>query len=41
MVHQQFADAGAEAFAKGEPIAEDCWPGDQTGPQTLQQAAAQ
>jgi hypothetical protein len=35
------ADAGTEAFAKGEPVAEDCWPGEQAGPQTLRQAAAQ
>ena len=41
LYNPEVADAGTEAFAKGEPIAEDCWPGEQTAPQTLQQAAAQ
>ena len=41
LYNPEVADARTEAFAKGEPIAEDCWPGEQTGPQTLQQAAAQ
>ena len=31
----EVADAGAEAFTAGEPIAEDCWPGEQ-----VRQAAA-
>ena len=41
LYNPEVADAGTEAFAKGEPIAEDCWPGEQTAPRTVQQAAAQ
>lgn len=29
LYNPEVADAGTEAFARGEPIAEDCWPGEQ------------
>jgi hypothetical protein len=29
LYNAEVADAGTEAFARGEPIAEDCWPGEQ------------
>ena len=29
LYNPEIADAGGEAFAAGEPVAEDCWPGEQ------------
>ena len=40
LYNPEVADAGAEAFARGEPIAEDCWPGEQIRQLGVQQAAA-
>jgi hypothetical protein len=36
LYNPELADAGAEAFARGEPLAEDCWTGEQ-----IRQAGAQ
>jgi hypothetical protein len=41
LYNPEVADAGTEAFAQGEPIAEDCWPGEQNRQPAMRQAAAQ
>jgi len=41
LYNPEVADAGAEAFAEGTPIAEDCWPGEQNRQPAGQQVAAQ
>lgn len=41
LYNPEVADAGTEAFARGEPIAEDCWPGEQLRQPAVQQAAAE
>ena len=41
LYNPEVADAGTDAFAAGEPIAEDCWPGEQKRQQGIQQASAQ
>ena len=41
LYNPEVADAGTDAFAAGERIAEDCWPGEQQRQQGIQQAAVQ
>jgi hypothetical protein len=41
LYNPEVADAGTEAFARGEPIAEDCWPGKQNRQPAVRQVAAQ
>jgi hypothetical protein len=41
LYNPEVADAGTEAFARGEPIAEDCWPGEQNRQPVRRQVAAQ
>lgn len=41
LYNPEVAEAGSDAFAAGEPIAEDCWPGEQQRQQGIQQAAIQ
>jgi hypothetical protein len=41
LYNPEVADAATDAFTAGEPIAEDCWPGEQQRQQGIQQAAVQ
>jgi hypothetical protein len=41
LYNPEVADAGTEAFGHGDPIDEDCWPGEQNQPSRGQQVAAQ
>jgi hypothetical protein len=41
LYNPEVAETGTDAFAAGEPIAEDCWPGEQKRQQGIQQAAVQ
>ena len=41
LYNPEVAEAGNDAFAEGESIAEDCWPGEQKRQQGIQQAAIQ
>jgi hypothetical protein len=41
LYNPEVAEAEADAFAAGEPIAEDCWPGEQQRQPGIQQAAVE